>query len=220
MEEAAEINLDDTDALIGELADLQEVIDALCLAMGKTKADLAAAQTKKAAKSGGFDERIYINIVAVPEGNAWLPYLEKNPERYPEFDIHKAAGIIIKDRQSLVEKSKHKDVFIAPGGKLEAGESAPEALVRELQEELQIEVSQADLEPFGVFYAHAAGDHNKGKRVRMEVFVVKQFKGDITPGAEVEQLRWLSSRLSRDLPVGSIFLHEVLPRLQAQGLID
>jgi len=33
--------------------------------------------------------------------------------------IHKAAGILIKDRKLLVEKSHNKQIFIAPGGSIE-----------------------------------------------------------------------------------------------------
>jgi len=53
------------------------------------------------------------------------------------YDIHKAAGIIIKGRRLLVERSKGKDVFVAPGGKLELGETAIRAVIRELKEEFQ-----------------------------------------------------------------------------------
>lgn len=52
--------------------------------------------------------------------------------------IHKAAGILIKDKKLLVEKSKNKEFFIAPGGKIEAGETPEHALVRELDEEFGI----------------------------------------------------------------------------------
>lgn len=76
------------------------------------------------------------------------------------YDIHKAAGIIIKDRRLLVERSKGNDVFVAPGDKLEPGETSRQAVI-------------GDLEEFGTFYAEAAGSHNTGKKLRMEVYVIK-----------------------------------------------
>lgn len=40
------------------------------------------------------------------------------------------------------------------------------------------------------------------------------------PDSEVEEIRWITSSLPGDIEVGSIFAHEVLPRLKAQGLVD
>lgn len=135
------------------------------------------------------------------------------------YDIHKAAGIIIRDRRLLVERSKGKDVFVAPGGKLEPGETARQALRRELKEELQLDVTEADFEEFGTFYAEAAGSHNAGKKLRMDVFMVK-YVGAMKPDNEVEEIRWISSDIPDDIEVGSIFAHEVLPRLKEQALVD
>jgi len=135
------------------------------------------------------------------------------------YDIHKAAGIIIKDRRLLVERSKGKDVFIAPGGKLEPGETSQQAVIRELKEEFQLDVVEADLEEFGTFYAEAAGSHNAGKSLRMDVYTIKNV-GEIVPDSEVEEVRWITSEIPVDIEVGSIFAHDVLPRLKAQNLVD
>lgn len=135
------------------------------------------------------------------------------------YDIHKAAGIMIKDRRLLVERSKGKDVFVAPGGKLEAGETSTQAVIRELKEEFQLDITENNLEEFGTFYAEAAGSHNTGKRLRMDVFIVENV-GEIVPDSEVEEIRWISSKIPADIEVGSIFAHEVLPRLKEQGLVD
>jgi mutator protein MutT len=133
-------------------------------------------------------------------------------------DIYKAAGIIIQNRKLLHEKSLGKPAFIAPGGRIEAGETPRQALVRELKEELSITVNEADLEPFGIFTADAA--NHPGQKVHMEVFLVKQWQGEITPAAEVEELRWLDSSLPTDIQVGSVSTHDIMPRLKQQNLID
>lgn len=52
-----------------------------------------------------------------------------------KIDIHKAGGILIKDRKFLVERSKNKTFFIAPGGSIEPRETPKQALVRELKED-------------------------------------------------------------------------------------
>lgn len=133
-------------------------------------------------------------------------------------DIYKAAGIIIKDRKLLTERSKGKDFFIAPGGQIEAGETAPQALVRELKEEFSIDTDEADFELFGTFTAEAA--NHPGRTVHMQVFIVTAWRGEIVADNEVDEIRWLTSKLPEDIQVGSIFAHEVIPRLKAQNLID
>lgn len=69
---------------------------------------------------------------------------------------YKAGGIIISGRRLLVERSKGKDFFVAPGGSVEADESPKQALIRELKEEFQIETNERDLKFFGTFEAPAA----------------------------------------------------------------
>ena len=86
-------------------------------------------------------------------------------------------------------------MFIQPGGKLEQGETARQALVRELKEELLIDVSEDDLEPFGNFSAEAA--NHPGQQVHMEAFMVKRWQGEIDYGHNVEELLWLTSELPK-----------------------
>lgn len=133
-------------------------------------------------------------------------------------DIHKSAGIIIVDRKLLVEKDSDKEFFIAPGGKLEPGETSKQALVRELNEEYLINVNEDDLEEFGSFSAPASGQEHR--IVHMDCFIVKKWTGKISYGHKVEKLLWLTSRIPAGIKVGSIFKHEVIPRLKAQNLID
>lgn len=133
-------------------------------------------------------------------------------------DIYKAAGIIIRDRKLLVERSKNKDFFISPGGSIEEGETAQQALVRELMEEFQIDVQENDLQKFGTFSARAAGQEDR--IVHMEVFIVQKFTGEPTADNEVEEIAWIDSRNEDSLPLGSIFERHVLPQLKKQDLVD
>jgi 8-oxo-dGTP diphosphatase len=133
-------------------------------------------------------------------------------------DIFKASGIIIRDRQLLVEKSVGKEFFIHLGGKIEPGETAKQALVRELKEEVSIDVSQDDLELFDQNSAPAA--NSPEVNVHMDVFLVKRWNGEIIPDNEVEELRWVTSDIPKDIKLGSIMEHETIPKLKAAGLID
>jgi 8-oxo-dGTP pyrophosphatase MutT (NUDIX family) len=133
-------------------------------------------------------------------------------------NMYKAGGIIIKGRKLLVERSVGKEFFIAPGGQIENDETAAQALVRELKEEFQINVDEDSLEPFGDFSADAAG--RAGVTVHMQIFLVKKWSGEIKPDNEVEEIHWLTSDNPENLPIGSIFEHEVVPRLKKKDLID
>lgn len=133
-------------------------------------------------------------------------------------DIYKSGGIVIRNRKLLVERSKNKEFFIAPGGSIEKGESPKQALVRELEEEFMIQVDETNLAEFGVFYAKAAGAEDK--TIRMDVFIVQSWEGEPTPSSEVEEMLWVTSQIPEDMQLGSIFEHEVLPRLKQANLID
>lgn len=131
--------------------------------------------------------------------------------------IFKSAGIIIEGEKLLVSKSKNKEHFISPGGKIEKGETARQALVRELKEELDINVSENDLEEFGKFSAPASGAEDI--ELVMEVFVVKKYSGKIVPSGEIEKIMWLGKEIPTGIKIGSIFEHEVMPRLIKLGKI-
>ena len=59
-----------------------------------------------------------------------------------------------------------------PGGKVEAGEEPEDALVRELREELGIEVTKADLAPL-TFASHVYPDFH----LLMPVYLCRRFEG-------------------------------------------
>lgn len=134
-----------------------------------------------------------------------------------QIDIHKAGGVIIKDRHFLVTRAQGKDIFVAPGGKLEPGETAVQALLRELMEEVQVSAQEQDVEQIGTFKAQAAG--NESKTVEMEVFLVRNPQGEPVPTSEVEEVMWVNSQTT-GVNIGSIFEHDVMPLLKQKDLID
>ena len=132
--------------------------------------------------------------------------------------IYKSGGIIIRDKKLLVERSIGKEFFIAPGGSIEDGETARQALARELFEEFSIITEEDDFEEFGTFSAMAVGRDNE--EIVMDVFIVKSWRGEPVPSSEVEEILWINSNIPDGAKVGSIFEHEVIPRLKKANLID
>lgn len=133
-------------------------------------------------------------------------------------DIHKAAGIIIQNRKILALRTRGKDTFVNPGGKLEAGETPTQALVRELREELQISVREEDLVAYGTYYSQAAYDPEKS--LQLDAFIVKVWSGQLVPDNEIEEMQWISSSLPEGMQIASIMEHDLLPKLKQVGLIE
>jgi len=71
-----------------------------------------------------------------------------------------------------------------PGGKIEPGESAPEALARELNEELGI---RAEVGPAVTRIRH---NYRGGGAVDLQFFAVRNFAGDID-NQIYQQVRWV-----------------------------
>jgi len=72
-----------------------------------------------------------------------------------------------------------------PGGKVETGESLEHALIRELAEELGIEVAAPDLSPL-TFASHAYPDFH----LLMPLFLCRCWQGEATPH-EGQELAWV-----------------------------
>ena len=111
--------------------------------------------------------------------------------------IHVAAGILIDaDGRVLITDRSRADsmqkYWEFPGGKLATGESAEEALVRELDEELGIAIRSFD--PL------CSLEHDYTEmRVAIDFFMVREWRGTPT-GIEGQALQWLRpSELSPDL---------------------
>ncbi len=113
------------------------------------------------------------------------------PVREHVETIDKLAWVHLQDRKALFVRSKGKDVFYNPGGKREAGESDQQALVREIKEELKV-----DLLPDSIVYldTFAAQAHGKPAGTKVEIKCYSaDFEGELKPGAEIEELAWLDS---------------------------
>lgn len=105
--------------------------------------------------------------------------------------IDKLAWIYIKDRKILSTRSKGKDAWYIPGGKRETGESDQQALIREVREELTVDLIPATITYLNTFKAQAHGKP-EGVFVQMTCYTA-DYKGELVPSAEIEEMAWLKS---------------------------
>ncbi|MDR2212370.1 MAG: 8-oxo-dGTP diphosphatase MutT [Pseudomonadales bacterium] len=116
-----------------------------------------------------------------------MPTTAPDDKANPGILVVAAVILDANNRCLLALRPKHKHqggLWEFPGGKVEAGETPLQALRRELQEELALEVQNA--EPFLV----TSHDY-PGKRVTLDVWLVREFSGEPC-GMEGQELCWYS----------------------------
>lgn len=99
------------------------------------------------------------------------------------------AGVLRRDHRILLchrraDREHYPDVWDLPGGHIEPGETTEQALVRELGEELGVEVDP----PSGAPWAVLEEGH-----LRLRVFIVDRWRGEPTNRASEEhsEIRWV-----------------------------
>src|SRR5689334_11940844 len=100
--------------------------------------------------------------------------------------IDKLAYVHINDGRILMTLSRGKDTWYIPGGKREAGESDHQALVREVREELGVDLMVETIVHYGTFEAQAHGKP-EGTVVRMTCYQA-EYSGELTPMSEIEKI--------------------------------
>ncbi len=121
---------------------------------------------------------------------------------------HIAAALILDDEgRTLVVRKRGTIAFMQAGGKIEPGEEPIEALRRELMEELNIAWT---VEPVFLGHFTAPAAHVENRLVEADLFHLP-WSGDVSPAAELEEIRWIDPAAPGDLPLAQLTRDHVLP---------
>ena len=132
--------------------------------------------------------------------------------------IYIAAALLMRaDGKTLLVRKRGTTAFMQPGGKLEPGEAPEAALRRELGEELRIAGTLGEPVPIGQFTAPAA---NEADAVVVADLFRLDVMGEVTPQAEIEEIRWIDPAAPGSIELAPLTRDEVLPallRVKEQG---
>jgi 8-oxo-dGTP diphosphatase len=120
---------------------------------------------------------------------------------FPDHALVLVAAVALVDADGRVLIAKRPEgkamagMWEFPGGKVEAGERPELALIRELKEELDIDVTEACLAPL-TFASHAYEKFH----LLMPLYVCRRWKGMVT-ALEGQELKWVKPNRLREHPM-------------------
>ncbi|MEP7372037.1 MAG: NUDIX domain-containing protein [Chitinophagaceae bacterium] len=134
------------------------------------------------------------------------------------MQLDTAGLLLIQKRKLLLAFSNNKQCFYLPGGKIDNGETATTALCREIKEELNISLTEDELEYYYHISAPAYGEKN-GVIMEQDCFLINK---TVTPvaAAEIGAIKYFSVEeylQEINKAPGAVM---ILKKLQADNLID
>ncbi len=150
---------------------------------------------------------VVVAVTAVPLVDA--PLVVATPRTGKPTVLRIAAGIISDPAgRTLLVRKRGTTAFMQAGGKIEDGESALDALSRELREEVGFVVDLDHTEYLGSFRAVAANEANTV--IRAEVFALS-VTDELAAAGEIEELLWLDSVDAPGIELAPLTRDTILP---------
>lgn len=100
------------------------------------------------------------------------------------------AFIHIKGKKLLQTKNFSQKAFYMPGGKVEEGEDLKIALIREIKEEISVELIHQSISHYKTFKTDAF-NQPEGTKVEISLYFA-DFEGKIAPSSEIEEIKFFS----------------------------
>lgn len=120
-----------------------------------------------------------------------------------------AAALLTRaDGKTLLVRKRGTEAFMQPGGKIDAGESALDALARELNEELGLVIAPEHARFLGEFSAVAANE--PGFQVNCQLYGV-HIEDAVSPAAEIEEAIWVDGGNIEQLHLAPLTRDSILP---------
>jgi 8-oxo-dGTP pyrophosphatase MutT (NUDIX family) len=129
-----------------------------------------------------------------------------------------AGLLIIQNRKLLLAFSINKQCFYLPGGKMDDGETPARALCREIAEELNITLSENELEYYTHISAPAYGE-KEGVIMEQDCFIIKKPVAPVA-AAEIGALKYFSLNEYLEQANKAPGAVMILELLKADKLID
>jgi 8-oxo-dGTP diphosphatase len=117
----------------------------------------------------------------------------------------------------LTVRKRGTSMFMHPGGKPEAGETAVQAAARELAEEVGIVLDPRELQLMGVWIAEAANE--AATDIEATVFLAPG-SWEANPSAEIDEIRWLELDAEPTRDLAPLLTDHILPELARSGSAD
>lgn len=129
--------------------------------------------------------------------------------------INISAAIITNDnKQFLLVRKQHSPFYMQAGGKIESEETPIQALIRELQEELNLLTRPESFDYLGQYSAPAANEKNHN--VNAHLFWLTVPHVDFVANAELAQVGWYSLAQAKKLMLAPLTRDIILPIIEKQ----
>lgn len=93
-------------------------------------------------------------------------------------------GFVVYNDEILLIKNIPVDYWMLPGGKIDQGENPEQCIIRELKEELSLNIEKPD------YLLGTYTSQNEGKKDTIFVFVIKILSKDFTQQWEIKDAQW------------------------------
>ena len=128
------------------------------------------------------------------------------------------AGLVVtKNNQLLLAYSNNKNAWYLPGGKVDKGETPKEALIREIREELNIDLQPDKIESYKHISAPAYGE--KPELIMEQDTFLYNLTENIQPSHEIVAVKYFDLEMYKQEPAQVPGVLKVFTLLKEDGII-